>query len=119
MKDLFNLPYDHFSIEGTVKSYFDLMYKEGYFLDAIENIVDRESFMLDGIYCFFPDINSNDEDEHFEGVQFAIGYPPSQANTVTVNETVCNDFVRSACKAFLGFHPEYKEKINALLKKLD
>lgn len=63
MKHLFDLP-SHFSTEGTIKSYFDLMYNEGHFLDAIENIIERESYMLDGIYCFFPNMNS-EEDEQF------------------------------------------------------
>ncbi|MCT9978150.1 ribonuclease toxin immunity protein CdiI [Acinetobacter sp. I-MWF] len=117
MKHLFDLPYDHFNTEGTVKSYFDLMYNEGRFLDAIENIIDRESYMLDGIYCFFPDMNSSEEEEHFEGVQFAIGYPPSSENTVTVSEEICCKFVRLACEKFLNLHPECTNDVNVILKK--
>ncbi len=117
MKHLFDLPYDHFDTKGTIKSYFDLMYNEGHFLDAIENIVHKESYMLDGIYCFFPDVNGCDE-EKFDGVQFAIGYPPSQENTVTVSEIDCYYFVKLACERYLNLHSEDKAKVNALLKKM-
>lgn len=117
-KFLFENPYDHFDLEGIIKNYFDLMYNEGRFLDAIENIVHKESYMLDGIYCIFPDMNSYDEDEHFEGVQFAVGYPPTDEDTVTVSEETCYHYVRLACEKYLRLHPEDTDKINELLAKI-
>ncbi|WP_219999779.1 ribonuclease toxin immunity protein CdiI [Gilliamella apicola] len=50
------------------------LYNDGYFLIIVESIINSESFMLDGVYCNFPDMNCYDESELFEGVEFAIGY---------------------------------------------
>ena len=119
MKHLFELPYNHFDIEGTVKSYFDLMYNEGRFIDAIENIINKDSYMLDGIYCIFPDMNSCDEAEHFEGVQFSIGYPSTIENTVTVSEKKCYTYVQLACEKYLKRHPDKTEQIQFLIKKMN
>ncbi|OCQ54721.1 hypothetical protein Ppb6_00085 [Photorhabdus australis subsp. thailandensis] len=116
MKFLFELPYDHSNFDWIIKSYFDLMYNEEHFLDAVENIVQKESFMLDGVYCFFPDVNS--EDEYFEGVQFAVGYPPTDEDTITVSEETCYHYVRLAGEKYLELHPEDIDKVNELLAKI-
>ncbi|MEK9498499.1 ribonuclease toxin immunity protein CdiI [Photorhabdus sp. P32] len=116
MKFLFELPYDHSNFDWIIKSYFDLMYNDERFLDAVENIVQKESFMLDGVYCFFPDMNS--EDEYFEGVQFVVGYPPTDEDTITVSEEICYHYVRLACEKYLEFHPEDTTKVNELLAKM-
>ncbi|MBS9443882.1 ribonuclease toxin immunity protein CdiI [Photorhabdus heterorhabditis] len=116
MKFLFELPYDHSNFDWIIKSYFDLMYNDERFLDAVENIVQKESFMLDGVYCFFPDANS--EDEYFEGVQFAVGYPPTDEDTITVSEETCYHYVRLAGEKYLELHPEDTDKVNELLAKI-
>lgn len=118
MKYLFDLPYDHSNSDWIIKSYFDLMYNDGLFLDAIENIIQRESFMVDGVYCFFPDMSSFEKDEHFKGIQFAIGYPPSEENINTISEKTCYDYVRLACEKYLKLHPEETYKVNELLAKI-
>ncbi|QJW53511.1 hypothetical protein HL670_00367 [Serratia plymuthica] len=118
MKFLFDLPYiksDHYLV---IKSYFDLMYNDDLFLNAVESIIKKHSFMRDGVYCFFPDMNSYDESEHFEGVEFAVGYPPSEADTINVSEEICYHYVRLACERYLKIYPEDAEKVNSLLAKL-
>lgn len=117
-KYLFELPYDRTEPGWTIRSYFDLIYNEGHFLDAVGNIINKESFTLDGIYCHFPDMSSHDEEDHFEGVEFAIGYPPSEDDTVIVSEDVCYQYVRLACEKYLKIHPENISKINELLRNL-
>ncbi|WP_420007270.1 ribonuclease toxin immunity protein CdiI, partial [Vibrio parahaemolyticus] len=54
MKFLFELPYEKSEPSWTIKSYFDLIYNEGCFLEAGSTIVQKEAFGLDGTYCFLP-----------------------------------------------------------------
>lgn len=74
--------------------------------------------MRDGVYCFFPDMNSYDGSEQFEGVEFAVGCPPSEADTINVSEEICYHYVRLACERYLKIHPEDAKKVNSLLAKL-
>ena len=117
-KYLFDLPYKRFEPGWTIRSYFDLTYNDDHFLDAVENIVSKESYILDGIYCNFPDMNSYDKEEHFQGVQFAIGYPPTDEDIVNVSEETCYHYVRLACERYLKLHPEDMDKVNSLLVKI-
>ena len=59
-----------------IVSYFDRMYEDGDFIRAIELFANGGALNTDGAYCNFPDMDSYDESEHFEGVEFAMGYPP-------------------------------------------
>ncbi|EQB97822.1 hypothetical protein B738_28677 [Photorhabdus temperata subsp. temperata M1021] len=63
-------------------------------------------------------MNSYDEDEHFEGVQFTVGYPPTDEDTIIVSEETCYHCVRLACKKYLELHPEDADKVNELLAKI-
>jgi len=118
MKFLFVLPYIKSDPDVVIKTYFDLMYNDGVFLMSIESIIKKHSFMRDGVYCFFPDMESYDESEHFEGVEFAVGYPPSEADTTIVSEEICYHYVRLASEKYLRLHPEDTEKVNSLLARL-
>ena len=60
MKFLFDLPYIKSDPYVVIKTYFDLMYNDGVFLMSIESIIKKHSFMRDGVYCFFPDLESYD-----------------------------------------------------------
>lgn len=118
MKFLFDFPYEKSDPYLAIKSYFDLMYNDDIFLNAVESILKNNSFMRDGVYCFFPDLDSYDESEHFEGVEFAVGYPPSEAESIIVSEDICYQYVRIACERYLKLHPEDIEKVNILLGKI-
>lgn len=74
--------------------------------------------MRDGVYSFFPDMNSYDESENFEGVEFAVGYPHSDADTINVSEEICYHYCRLACERYLKIQPEDAEKVNDLLAKI-
>lgn len=113
--DLFDMSDVGIGLDETVLGYFNIMHSECRFLDAVENIVQKVSFVLDGVYCFFPDMNSCDEEEHFDGVQFVIGYPPAEGDVVIVSEGICYRYVRLACERYLKFHPEDTDKVNELL----
>lgn len=103
---------------GVITTYFDIMYSDARLLEAISYLIKKIGFSTDGAYCHFPDMNSYDEDEHFEGVQFAVGYPPTDEDTVTVSEETCYQYVRLACEKYLKLHPEDTDKVNELLSRV-
>nr|WP_205562439.1 ribonuclease toxin immunity protein CdiI [Pectobacterium aquaticum] len=115
IKTLFRQPYDSNDPYWVIKAYFDTMYGDGYFKKSVSYILERDSFHVDGAYCNFPDMNSCYEEEHFEGVEFAIGYPPTEEDTVIVSEEICYQYVRLACERYVKLHPEDAEKIKFLL----
>ncbi|MFP3523291.1 ribonuclease toxin immunity protein CdiI [Pantoea sp. SIMBA_072] len=117
-KELFGQPYHDDDPVWVVKAYFDRMYNDGGFLRAIELLMIKGALNKDGAYCHFPDMNSYDEEDHFEGVEFAYGYPPEEDDTVIVSEETCYQYVRLACEKYLHLHPEYTDKVNELLAKI-
>ncbi|QJT80116.1 ribonuclease toxin immunity protein CdiI [Kosakonia sp. MUSA4] len=117
-KNLFEMSDVNAGLNEIVVSYFNIMASGRNFLEVIECIIGRIGFNTDGAYCNFPDMDSYDESEHFEGVEFAVGYPPSEADTVIVSEKNCYHYVRLACEKYLKLHPEDMEKVNELLAKI-
>ena len=117
-KNLFEMSDVYAGLDEVIIGYFNAMFSGRNFLDVIEHIVKRQGFNTDGADCNFPDMNSYDESEHFEGVEFAVGYPPSEADTVIVSEETCYHYVRLACERFLTLHPEHSLKINSLIDKI-
>ncbi|MBS0057799.1 ribonuclease toxin immunity protein CdiI [Yersinia sp. Marseille-Q3913] len=118
MKELFGQPYDESEPYWVIKGYFDRMYNDDVFLDAVSSLVKKIGFNCDGAYCNFPDMDSYYEEEHFDGVEFAYGYPPEEDDTVIVSEDVCFEYVRLACEKYLQLHPEDTNKVNTLLAQL-
>ncbi|UDJ80720.1 ribonuclease toxin immunity protein CdiI [Kosakonia oryzae] len=118
IKELFNQQDVDNGLNVVVVSYFDRMYEDGKFLQVLEFLSKKRTLNVDGAYCSFPDMDSYDEDEHFEGVEFAVGYPPPEADTVIVSEKTCYHYVRLACEKYLKLHPEDMEKVNELLAKI-
>ncbi|MBH3404649.1 ribonuclease toxin immunity protein CdiI [Pseudomonas glycinae] len=116
MRELFGQPYSQSDPNWIVKGYFDRMYDDGRFIEAVGYIVKRWGFSVDGAYCNFPDESSPLDEEHFEGVEFSYGYPPSDEDTIVVSESVCTEYLRLACEKYLQLHPEDKAKIEELLR---
>ncbi|WP_447444560.1 ribonuclease toxin immunity protein CdiI [Pseudomonas aeruginosa] len=56
VKELFGQPYSESDPYWVVKGYFDRMYDDGYFIEAVGYIVKRWGFSTDGAYCNFPDV---------------------------------------------------------------
>ncbi|MCA6222963.1 ribonuclease toxin immunity protein CdiI [Photorhabdus antumapuensis] len=104
--------------DEMITTYFDIMYSDNRLLEAIGYLIKKIGFSTDGAYCHFPDMNSYDEEDHFEGVQFIVGYPPTDEDTMTVSEEICYHYVRLACEKYLEFHPEDTTKVNELLAKM-
>ncbi|MDN4499666.1 ribonuclease toxin immunity protein CdiI [Pseudomonas mosselii] len=118
MKELFGQPYSDSDPYWVVKGYFDRMYHDGNFIRSIELLVERWGFSVDGAYCNFPDLNGFFEEEHFEGVEFAYGYPPKNEGAVIVSEGVCSEYMRVACDKYVGLHPEDAAKVKGILSRL-
>ncbi|MDB6375160.1 ribonuclease toxin immunity protein CdiI [Photorhabdus bodei] len=118
MKVLFGKLDDSSTLEENVTAYFDIMYNDNLFLKAIENIVQKRSFVIDGAYCNFPDMDSYYEEEHFDGVEFACGYPPEDEDISIVSEKICYNYVCLACEKYLQLHPEDTEQVKSLLAQL-
>ncbi|WP_145594372.1 ribonuclease toxin immunity protein CdiI [Yersinia aleksiciae] len=118
MKELFGQPYDESDPYWVVKGYFDRMYNDDVFLDAVSSLVTKMGFSCDGAYCNFPDMDSYYDEDHFDGVEFAYGYPPEEDDTVIVSEETCFEYVRLACEKYLQLHPEDTNKVNTLLSQL-
>jgi len=74
-KKLFEMSDVYTGLNEIILGYFNIMSSDRSFLEFIEHIVKKVGFNTDGAYCNFPDMNSYDESEHFEGVEFAVGYP--------------------------------------------
>lgn len=117
-KKLFDMSDVSSGLNEVIITYFNIMYSDNYFLDVVDSIIKGFGFNTDGAYCNFPDMNSYDESEHFEGVEFAIGYPPTEEDTVIVSEETCFHYVRLACKKYLKLHEEDTDKVNELLAKI-
>lgn len=116
-KKLFWQPYENSDPHWIIKSYFDRMYGNGLFIQAIGYMAGKNSFHVDGAYCSFPDMNSCYEEEHFERGEFAYGYPPEDNDTIVVSESTCCKYLAIACNKYLKKHPEDELKVNAILKK--
>lgn len=117
-KELFTKSDLDLGLNLIVSSYFDRIYEDGYFIRMLELFSKGVTMSTDGAYCHFPDMDSFDESEHFEGVEFAIGYPPLEADTVIVSKETCYKYVRLACERYIKLHPEDEIYMREILSKI-
>ena len=117
MKFLFGPRYETSVLDDVIKQYFDLMYHDHQFLDAVDCITQKQSYMQDGVYCFFPDWQSPEPEEHFEGVEFGLGYPLQDEDIVRIDEATCYRWVEAACKQYLNRHPQAYVQIAMFLAR--
>lgn len=118
MKELFGQPYTDLDPYRVVKGYFDRMYHDGDFIKCLELLVKKWGFSTDGAYCNFPDLNGFFEEEKFEGVEFAYGYPPEEEDTIVVSEAIFSKYIKLACEKYVNIHPEDSVKVKAILDQL-
>ncbi len=97
--------------EYNAKSFLNSMYEQGYFVECIEGIVQRESIVVNEQYCLFPDFDSDDPSMHFEGVNFMLF-----DNKLIISEAACSALVDQACAKYVQLHPEDSAKISEILK---
>jgi len=117
MSKLFGPPYDESDAHWPVKGYFDRIYDDGCFVEAIEYVAKKIGFSTDGAYCHFPDMDSPFEDEHFDGVEFAYGDRPEVKDTAVISEEIFFNYIRRACGKYVLLHPQDRERISNLLSR--
>lgn len=115
MSELFGEPYDLRNLQWVIEAYFDRMYDDGRFIEALEHIVNQCGFSTDGAYCSFPDTSSYFEEDHFDGVRFSSGYLLEEDVTVVVSDEKFREFLSVACDKYLKRHPRDTRKISELL----
>ena len=96
----YKVNFDEYNPERTVKQCFSVLYDYG----------------QDGCYWYYPDMNSPDPREHFEGVYFQDGFDdPDWIAIVTEQENL--KYTEKACERFLEIHPDnkYRELITYML----
>ena len=117
MKKLFDQPHDKLDKFWVLKLYFNIMYSDGNFIDAVERISRKWGFSTDGAYCRFPDMSGFDAEDHFEGVEFTYGILPNESSVV-VSENVCFEFVKLACEIYIYRHPESFSEIKEIVNRI-
>lgn len=75
MRELFGQPYGESDPYWVVKGYFDRMYSDGCFLEAVGYIAKRWGFGTDGAYCNFPDMSSLLVKSILMGLSFPMDIP--------------------------------------------
>ena len=103
--------------ELTILEYFNLIYIDGYFLEAIYELLQNyHGFSYEGCYGYYPNWNSPYSEDHFEEglVCFAICFD-DEDNRIYISERQFFRYAKSACQRFLEIHTEYNDFIMNIL----
>lgn len=92
--------------DWVVKEFFNSAYSQGEFVSSINAITKGYSFVINEDYCLFQELDSSDQDLHFEGVKFGI-----MDDQVVVANDVFWEFLRTACDRYIQLHPEDRDKL--------
>lgn len=113
----YKVNFDEDNPERTVKQCFSVLYDYGVFLYAVYLVlVDKDGYTQEGCHWYYPDMNSPDPRDHFEGVYFQDGFDdPDWIAIVTERENL--EYTEKACERFLEIHPDnkYRELIAYML----
>ena len=93
------------------QEFFNSIHIQGYFVGALRNMVKRFGVVINDEYCLFPDRDSDESDEHFDGVKFG-----AFNNDVIIPEAVCAAYIDQACAAYRFLHPEDIAEIDNILR---
>ena len=63
-------------------------------------------------------MESVEQEEHFEGVQFGLGYPLDESELISVSEEVGFHYLKLACEKYLNKHLKDKNIINVYLDRI-
>ena len=99
-----------------IKDYFNGMYQSGKLEFAIKKILNKEDCCFNVLQCRFPDDHSCEEYDHFEGVEFEMGYFDDDSEII-VSEKECLTFVEEAIFLYEEKHPDRKGFADADLEK--
>lgn len=114
MRRLFGLVAGDFEIDGVIRGYFDCIYDDGIFLDALDNFSRGESYVRDGVYCVFPEVSDPDYG-FFKGVRFEVGYPSAGGRAIAVSVEDFVSYLELACARYISLHPMDCEQVSRLL----
>ncbi|CNE60293.1 ribonuclease toxin immunity protein CdiI [Yersinia bercovieri] len=98
---------------SVIKDFFNSLNLSNDLVYGVKNIVNRNGFVINEIYCHFPDLDDPDPECHFEGIMFGVW-----DSEIIVPESVGFEYVRLACEKYLQLHPEDINKVNTLLAQL-
>ena len=90
-----------------IKDYFGTMYESDLFEEAVINILNKKDFCINNSQCRFPNPNSYDDYDHFEGVEFEMGLF-SDDSEIRVSEEECLSFIKEAVFSYEKKHPNRK-----------
>ena len=76
----------------------------------------KEDYCLDVLQCRFPNNNSYDNYDHFEGVEFEMGYFDDDSE-IRISENECLSFIKEAIFLYELKHPDRKGFADIDLKK--
>lgn len=99
-----------------IKSYFVDMYRDGRLEIAVKRILEKEGYSVNTVQCRFPEENSYDDCDHFEGVEFEMGRFDDDSE-IRVSEEECLAFVKEAISLYESRHPDRKGFADADLAK--
>ena len=99
-----------------IKDYFNAIYRSGHLERAIKEILKKEGYSLDYNQCMFPEDNSYDDYDHFEGVEFEMGYMDDESSII-VSEKECLSFVKEVIFLYENMRPDRKGFADADLAK--
>ncbi len=97
--------------KGEILSYFNIVYHDGLFLDAIEDLLkNHDSYSLEGCYGYYPDCNSGYPSDCFEEglIRFAVGLDDERYG-IYVTEREFFRYAKEACLRFIRLHPEHRD----------
>jgi hypothetical protein len=104
------------SLDWQVLVYFTSVYRNECFEKAIRSIVKKESYILDYAACVFPNWDSVDPDDHFEGVTFEAGSLTNDSEVI-ISEEKCLELLKEAVNKYLEKHPERKSALDDIWKE--
>ena len=96
-----------------VKSFWNYVCQQDSFLDALDQITQRNGYTYNEEFFFFPDPKDPDPTYHFEGVQFGVG-----EEDVTISEVQCWEYVHQAARFHVAQNKSDAETIERMLARI-
>ena len=104
---LYDEKYSTDSEGWQIKDYLDTMYLSNLFEEAVISILNKKDFCINNSQCRFPDLNSYDDYDHFDGVEFEMGLF-NDSSEIRVSEKKCLSFIKEAVSLYEEKNPNRK-----------
>ena len=99
------------------KECFNAFYRQGGLEDAICAILERKGISFNYVSVAFPDLDSFDEEDHFDGVRFNPAAYSSEDIYSTISDIECLDVMLEAIEIYLSIRPNRKDYIDKVLSE--